>query len=137
MTRYLVMTFLAIMTALGADIAAAATYGVFSNPSGSVKVRLADCGKHLCGTIVAASAKARADAAKAGQTRLIGMQLFRNLAPVPQPKGAPRRWEGGVYIPDKDKTVSGHATLTGRILRIEGCLLGDALCKTQEWIRTQ
>jgi uncharacterized protein (DUF2147 family) len=136
MTRYLVMTFLATMFALDADMAAAATYGVFSNPSGSVKVRLADCGRQLCGTIVAANAKARADAARAGQTRLIGMQLFRNLVPVAQPKGAPRRWEGEVYIPDKDRTVSGHATLNGKILRIEGCLLGDALCKTQEWTRT-
>lgn len=136
MIRYLVMTFLATVIGLGADVATAATYGVFRNPSGSVKVRLADCGEQLCGTIVAASAKARADAANAGQTRLIGMQLFRNLVPVAQPKGAPPRWEGEVYIPDKDKTVAGHATLKGKILEVEGCLLGDALCKSQEWTRT-
>lgn len=136
MTRYLLMTLLATTIGLGADIAEAATYGVFRNPSGSVKVRLADCGALLCGTIVAATAKARADAADAGQTRLIGMQLFRNLAPVAQPKGAPRRWEGEVYIPDKDKTVAGRATLDGRKLEVEGCLLGDALCKSQEWTRT-
>ena len=136
MTRYLAMTLVARTIAFGSDIAAAANYGVFRNPSGSVKVRVADCGTQLCGTIVAANAKARADAAKAGQTRLIGLQLFRNLVPVHQPKGAPRRWEGGVYIPDKDKTVSGHASLDGKILKIEGCLLGDALCKSQEWVRT-
>jgi uncharacterized protein (DUF2147 family) len=126
-----------LVTALvtGAAAATAAPYGVFRNPSGSVKVRLADCGGQLCGTIVAANAKARADAAKAGQAKLIGMQLFRNLVPVPQPKGAPKRWEGQVYIPDKDKTVSGHAVLNGRILEVEGCLLGDALCKSQDWVR--
>ncbi len=121
----------------GAGSAAAASYGVFRNPSGSVSVRLHDCGAQLCGTIVAANAKARADAAKAGQTKLIGMQLFRDLVPVPQPKGAPKRWEGRVYIPDKDKTVSGHATLNGRILAVEGCLVGDALCKSQDWKRVK
>jgi uncharacterized protein (DUF2147 family) len=63
------------------------------------------------------------------------MQLFRNLAPVAQPKGAPRRWEGEVYIPDRDKTVSGYASLNGKILKIEGCLLGDILCKSQNWVR--
>ena len=136
MTRYLLMTMLATTIGFGTDSAAAATYGVFRNPSGSVKVRLADCGRQLCGTIVVANAKARADAAKAGQTRLIGMQLFRNLTPVAQPKGAPPRWEGEVYIPDKDKTVAGHATLNGKILEVAGCLLGDTLCKSQEWIRT-
>lgn len=136
MARYLLMTLLATTMGFGTASAAAATYGVFRNPSGSVKVRLADCGGQLCGTIVAANAKARADAAKAGQTKLIGMQLFRNLAPVAQSKGAPRRWEGEVYIPDKDKTVAGHATLNGKILEVTGCLLGDALCKSQAWIRT-
>jgi uncharacterized protein (DUF2147 family) len=123
----------ALMTSTTAG--AATSYGVFRNPSGSVKVRLADCGALLCGTIVAANAKARADAANAGQTHLIGMQLFRNLAAVPQPKGAAKRWEGQVYIPDKDKTVDGHATLKGKILEVQGCLLGDALCKSQDWVR--
>jgi uncharacterized protein (DUF2147 family) len=136
LTRYLLKILLVTMIGLGADMAAAATYGVFRNPSGSVKVRLVDCGGQLCGTIVAANAKARADAAKAGQIKLIGMQLFRNLVPVSQPKGAPRRWEGEVYIPDKDRTVAGHVTLEGKILEVKGCLLGDALCKSQEWVRT-
>ncbi|OYU14894.1 MAG: hypothetical protein CFE37_08385 [Alphaproteobacteria bacterium PA4] len=115
--------------------ALAGQYGVFRNPSGSVHVRLADCGKQLCGTIVKADAKARADAARAGQTKLIGLQLFRNLLPVATEKGAPRRWEGQVYIPDKDRTVSGSAELNGRTLTVKGCLLGDALCKAQDWVR--
>ncbi|MFZ4689293.1 MAG: DUF2147 domain-containing protein [Polymorphobacter sp.] len=128
---------LAMLAAALATPAAAAHYGVFRNPSGSVEVKLADCGKQLCGTIVKASPAARADAAKAGQTKLIGMQLFRNLEPVPPAKGEPLRWDGQVYIPDKDKTVSGHATLAGKVLTVEGCLLGDALCKAQDWVRVK
>jgi uncharacterized protein (DUF2147 family) len=129
----LVMT----MLLLAANPALAATYGVFRNPSGNVEVKLADCGKKLCGTIVKASAKAKADAAKAGQANIIGMQLFRNLTPTPQPKGQPRRWDGEVYIPDKDRTVSGSATLSGKILSVKGCLLGDKLCKSQDWVRVR
>lgn len=135
--RHILRLMLAATLVTGAGGATAAQYGVFRNPSGSVKVRLADCGDHLCGTIVAADAKARADAAEAGQNKLIGMQLFRDLVPVTQPKGAPKRWEGKVYIPDKDKTVAGHAKLKGSILEVEGCLLGDALCKSQDWVRVK
>ncbi|WP_353218411.1 DUF2147 domain-containing protein, partial [Sandarakinorhabdus sp.] len=143
---HLLTALLAAMIGCGAGTAQAATYGVFRNPSGSVQVRLADCGALLCGTIVAASRKARADAADAGQTRLIGMQLFRNMTRAVQPKtvqlktgqpgAAGQRWEGQVYIPDKDRVVSGTATLNGRTLKVEGCLLGDALCKSQDWTRT-
>ena len=127
------------MLLLAANPALAATYGVFRNPSGNVEVKLADCGRQLCGTIVTASAKAKAkaDAAKAGQANIIGMQLFRNLTPTPQPKGQPRRWDGEVYIPDKDRTVSGSATLSGKILSVKGCLLGDKLCKSQDWVRVR
>lgn len=117
--------------------ATAAQYGIFGNPSGNVQVRLADCGPQLCGTIVFASEKARADAAKAGHKSIIGMQLFRNLKPVPQPEGEPRRWDGKVYIPDKNRTVSGSATLDGGILQVKGCLLGDKLCKAQDWVRVK
>lgn len=120
-----------------ASPALAANYGVFRNPSGSVEARLADCGKQLCGTIVSANAKAKADAAKAGQANIIGMQLFRNLKPTPQPKGKPRRWDGQVYIPDKDRTVSGNAILNGKVLSVKGCLLGDKLCKSQDWMRVK
>ena len=125
------------MLLLAANPALAATYGVFRNPSGNVEVKLADCGRQLCGTIVTASAKAKADAAKAGQANIIGMQLFRNLTPTPQPKGQPRRWDGEVYIPDKDRNVSGSATLSGKILSVKGCLLGDKLCKSQDWVRVR
>ena len=125
------------MLLLAANPALAATYGVFRNPSGNVEVKLADCGRQLCGTIIKASAKAKADAAKAGQANIIGMQLFRNLTPTPQPKGQPRRWDGEVYIPDKDRTVSGSATLNGKILSVKGCLLGDKLCKSQDWVRVR
>jgi uncharacterized protein (DUF2147 family) len=131
------MTMLLAAAFLVASPALAANYGVFRNPSGNVEVKLADCGKQLCGTIVSASAKAKADAAKAGQTNIIGMQLFRNLVPTPQPKGQPRRWDGQVYIPDKDRTVSGSAILSGKTLSVKGCLLGDKLCKSQDWLRVK
>ena len=125
------------ITFAAATPALAGQYGVFRNPSGSVDVKVADCGAGLCGTIVKASAKARADAAEAGQRNIIGMQLFRDLKPVRQPAGQPKRWEGSVYIPDRDKTVSGRAELSGKTLLVEGCLIGDKLCKAQNWVRVR
>jgi uncharacterized protein (DUF2147 family) len=133
-----IRTLATVAVALAAATPAlAAQYGVFRNPSGNVEVKVADCGAQLCGTIVKASAKAKADAAEAGQRNIIGMQLFRDLKPVSQPAGQPKRWEGSVYIPDKDKTVDGSAELSGKILTVKGCLLGDALCKAQDWTRVK
>lgn len=120
---------------LAAAPALAANLGVFKNPAGSVQVRLTECGTGLCGTIVSANAKARADAAKAGQTKLIGMQLFREMSAEPAAAGEPRRWTGKVYVPDLDKTVSGKAELHGRTLSVTGCLVAGAFCKGQDWTR--
>ena len=129
--------FFVIALLFGAVPAMAANLGTFRNPQGSVQIKLTECGTGLCGTIVSANTEARADAAKAGQTKLIGMQLFREMTAEPAVKGEPRRWTGKVYVPDLDKTVSGNAELNGRTLSVKGCLVGDALCKGQDWVRVK
>lgn len=126
-----------LLLLLGAAPAMSANLGTFRNPKGSVQIRLTECGAGLCGTIVSANKQARADAAKAGQTKLVGMQLFREMTPDPAAKGKPRRWTGKVYVPDLDKTVSGNAELNGRTLSVKGCLVADALCKSQDWVRVK
>ena len=82
--RYNMRKTLTAILVLAASPALAANYGVFRNPSGNVEVKLADCGKQLCGTIVKAS-----------------------------------------------------AILNGKILSVKGCLLGDKLCKSQDWMRVR
>lgn len=80
-----------------------AIIGVWSNPSGSVHVRIEECGTKLCGVVVYATDKAKADAAKAGTNELIGINLFREFARYDQNK-----WRGKVLVPDLDRTVSGE-----------------------------
>ena len=58
--------------------------GVWANPSGSVRVRIEECGTKLCGVVVYANEKAKADAAKAGTDVLIGINLLREGLDLPE-----------------------------------------------------
>ncbi len=78
------------------------SFGIWSNPSGSVHVRAEPCGKRICGVVIQASDKAKADAARGGTPHLIGQRLFRDFQPAGE--GV---WRGKVFVPDIAKTFSG------------------------------
>ena len=106
-------------------------FGVWSNPSGSVHVRIAPCEAQLCGTVVYASDKAKADAAKAGTPELIGINLFRKFEP--RDNGS---WRGKVLVPDLKRTVSGTLKMVdASALAVQGCVYGHIACKAQRWTR--
>ena len=106
-------------------------FGVWSNPSGSVHVRIAPCENQLCGTVVYASDKAKADAAKAGTPELIGINLFRKFEP--RDNGS---WRGKVLVPDLKRTVSGTLKMVdASALDVQGCVFGHIACKDQRWTR--
>ena len=111
--------------------------GVWRNAGNSVHIRVAPCGRNrassMCGTVVWASPKAKADVAARGGT-LIGAQLFRDFRWV----DADRMWHGTVYVPDLDRdftgtiTVNNATTITG-----EGCLFRGLGCREQVWKRVK
>lgn len=105
--------------------------GVWRNAANSVHLRAAPCGRGaMCGTVIWASAKARADVAARGR-KLIGTQLFRDFRAA-----GDGVWEGQVYVPDIDRSFSGTITQDGPNTLIgEGCLLGTFGCKQQIWTR--
>lgn len=105
--------------------------GVWKNAANSVQIRTSPCGRGgLCGTVIWANAKAKADVAARGG-KLIGAQLFRNFEQVDA-----NVWEGDVYVPDLDRTVSGTVTFRGANTLVgEGCLFGRLGCKAQVWTR--
>jgi len=105
--------------------------GVWRNAANSVHIRTAPCGRGaMCGTVVWANDKARADVAARGG-RLVGAQLFRNFQ-----QGSDGVWEGEVYVPDLDRSFSGTITLQGANTLVgEGCLFGRLGCKQQVWTR--
>lgn len=105
--------------------------GIWRNPKNSVHIRAHPCGRTMCGTVIWASDKAKADARRGGTETLIGAQLFSGFV---QEKNDV--WRGKVFVPDIDKTFSGTITvMDSRTLRGEGCLLGRLGCKSQIWTR--
>ncbi|WP_236697030.1 DUF2147 domain-containing protein [Sphingomonas sp. Leaf257] len=124
------------LTASAADARVPA--GTWANPSNTVQVRFAPCGRGLdaelmCGTVVWASEQAKADAARGGSPRLVGTQLFSDFE-----EEEAGRWSGTVYVPDIGREVQGTITqIDARTLVGEGCLLGSLGCREQRWRRVK
>jgi uncharacterized protein (DUF2147 family) len=129
---------LAMMTpALAAD-----PNGTWLTETGNSRIRIADCGGALCGTIVWMKEpidpetqkprldKFNADTAKRSRP-LMGVTIVIGMKPA----GADK-WSGQVYNAEDGKTYSGSITMgsTGA-LKLEGCALGGLICKAQTWTR--
>jgi uncharacterized protein (DUF2147 family) len=105
--------------------------GRWVNPSRSVILLVAPCGKKLCGTVQWASDKAKDDA-KWGADPLVGAEL---LSGVKEVHGG--RWQGKLFLPDLNQRVTARLEpLDGRQLKVSYCAMGGALCRKQIWTRT-
>jgi uncharacterized protein (DUF2147 family) len=122
----------ATVSLAGAADAAAQPTGVWRNAKNSVHVKVAPCGGgNLCGTVVWASEKARAKAAKAGTGRLVGTQLMREFRQV-----QPGTWKGRVFVPDVGRTFTGTLTTSGNNrMTARGCAVAGMFCKSQSWVK--
>lgn len=100
------------------------------NPSNSVHIRITPCGgERVCGTVIWASEKAKADARRGGTDRLVGANLFREFRQV-----EPGKYKGRVFVPDMNRTFSGQMRIEGNAMIGKGCVLGF-ICKSQTWTR--
>lgn len=116
---------------LPAQAQGAQTFGVWSNPKGSVHVEIRPCGVGACGYVVWANEKAKRDAREGGTHDLVGLQIFRDLEL--DRNGV---WRGKVFAPDMNRTFAGTAQqLDATRLRAKGCVLGGLICKSQVWTR--
>ena len=124
------------------DTASADPIGTWLTENGRSRVRVADCGGALCGTIVwlkepsdpetgrPKTDKNNADASKRGRP-LIGVPIVISMKP-----NGPNKWSGQVYNAEDGKTYSGNLTEHGPTsVRLEGCALGGLVCKGQNWTR--
>ena len=110
---------------------AAGWEGVWRNEADSVRIRVARCGQGLCGTVIQASEKAKADAAAGGTDQLIGTQLFHDFR-----REDDGLWYGEVYVPDIDKVFDGTIEQTGPNTIVgTGCLFAGFGCRSQTWYR--
>ncbi|MGE4431120.1 MAG: DUF2147 domain-containing protein [Sphingobium sp.] len=129
------LALLPLCLAAGFSDAAAAerSFGVWRNPSNSVHIRAQPCDAQMCGVVVWANEKAKADAAKGSKTPLVGSTLFRDFR-----QEKPGVWRGKVYVPDIGKTFSGTISiLDAQHIEGKGCLVGKIGCKSQTWTRLE
>jgi uncharacterized protein (DUF2147 family) len=122
--------FLALAAAL-TPASAAGIQGRWTNPGGDVTILIAPCGDAYCGTVTAASDKAKADSLK-GTRQLVGTRLLTDFAP-----DADGRWSGKLFVPDIPITTDASIEPTGtNQLKVTGCELSGIVCKSQLWTRS-
>lgn len=123
----------ALLAASGALAASpGAIEGRWSNPKDSVVVDIDRCGAAYCGTVVRATAKAKADAREGGTANLIGTRLMTGF--VADGSG----YRGRVFLPKRNMHAGGTIRLVGRdTLAVKGCLVAGILCKEQRWNRVR
>jgi uncharacterized protein (DUF2147 family) len=123
----------ALMLALVATPALASARGALEghwrNPKGSVTVRVSHCGDAYCGTVVEATEKAKATAAKGGTPHLIGTQILSDMRP--DGNGS---FKGEVFDPKRNIHAPATIRLDGDELVVKGCVLAF-VCKEQRWTR--
>ena len=123
--------------ALAADPA-----GTWLTQTGGSRIRVADCGGALCGTIIwlkepndpdtgkPKTDKNNSDAAKRSRP-LLGVQIVLGMKP-----NGTDKWAGQVYNAEDGKTYSGNLTYSGgNSLQLQGCALGGLVCKSQTWTK--
>ena len=132
MKRFFTLLALLLASLLSAPaLAKASVEGRWTNPKRSVTIEVARCGQAWCATVVAASAKARANARKGGTRELIGTRILTGARPVGN--GV---YKGRGFIPKRN--ISAPAIIRQRgpnVMEVEGCALGGLLCKEQRWTR--
>ena len=110
--------------------AAASWAGTWTNGNNTMHVRAAPCGDAMCGIVIWADEKTKADIAARGRT-LLGTQVFREFRQT-----GPNEWKGKVYVPAIDQTVSGRIELTDPDhITASGCALFGFGCQTRHWKR--
>ena len=114
---------------LASSAGAAEIEGKWRSPGGNSIIEIAPCGSDLCGTVAWASERAKADARKATD-QLIGTQLLTGLQ-----EKKPGRWQGKLFIPDRNMRVSAKIQLASpQQLKVSGCVV---VCRSQIWTRTE
>ena len=103
---FLAMTMIGVAAVSPAAAEDKSADGLWRNPAGTVDVQIEPCGAKICGRVVRADEKARADAARGGHPDIIGMDLFEDFR-----RTGPNRFRGRVFAPDLNRRFSGTLSL--------------------------
>lgn len=133
---------LATIASIGLGPAQADPIGQWLTEAGRSRVRVADCGGALCGTVIwlkepndPETGKPKLDTKNADTSKrtrpLVGVQILLGAKP-----NGNKTWTGQVYNAEDGKTYSGTLTELGpNSLKLEGCALAGLICKAQTWTR--
>ena len=104
--------------------------GRWRSPGGNSIIEIAPCGSSFCGTVAWASTEAK-QASRKATDQLIGTRLLTDLQ-----QRADGRWQGKLFIPDKNMRVTAKIQLVSASqLKVSGCAIGQALCRSALWTR--
>lgn len=107
--------------------------GTFVSQSGETRVRFADCGGQICGTIV--SVRGRTTDEKNENPALRSRSLAGVRMITMRPNGA-NAWQGTLYNYTDGKTYNGRMTMpSANSMSLSGCVLGGMICRSQTWTR--
>jgi uncharacterized protein (DUF2147 family) len=118
--------------------------GVWLTEDGEARVRIYHCDKDLCGTVLSlkepnepATGKPKLDKFNQDKSKrarpIVGIELMSRLKPT----AAPDQWEGSLYNPEDGDTYKGILTVESLLtLKLQGCVLGGLICKSETWKRT-
>ena len=116
--------------------------GVWLTKDADARVRIADCGGAICGTIVWLKDPIDKNTGKppvdshnpdpAKQSRpMMGIKVMYGMKPA-----GPGKWTGRLYNADDGKTYEGNLMVLGPDnVKVEGCLIG--ICMGETWQRVQ
>ncbi len=127
-----ILAFFALLFLVAAPASAAASVeGRWTNPKRSVILEVGRCGEAYCGTVVWATAKAKANAREGGTQNLVGTRLVTGAKPIG--KGV---YRGRGFVPKQNIHSSATIRQTGpNTMLVKGCALAGLLCKEQRWTR--
>jgi uncharacterized protein (DUF2147 family) len=130
--------------AMALPACAADPTGVWLTEDGEARVRIYNCGQDLCGTLFSLkepndpeTGKPKLDKFNQDKSKrarpIVGIELMSGL----KPNGTPDQWEGSLYNPEDGNTYKGILTAQGLLnLKLQGCVLGGLICKSEIWKRT-
>ena len=136
---------IALSTCIVAAMAHADPRGLWLAQDGA-KVRVASCGKAICGKIAVAKSEFNPDTGRPWTDKnnlesalrerpLVGLEVFISMMP-----DGPGKWSGELYSTDQGRNLPGHLIeVDAKTLRVEGCagLNGGPPCGGQNLTRLE
>jgi uncharacterized protein (DUF2147 family) len=117
--------------------------GQWTTENGKGRVRITNCGAALCGNLAWLSepnddkGQPKKDIHNVDESKrarpMLGVPILLSMA-----KDGDKRWKGNIYNAEDGKTYTAYLTPESDTkLKVEGCVLGGLVCKTQIWTRAR